>query len=291
MTGYEQTGIESIYPSNTDIFRAAREQGAIGGYVHPWSQDPEKSQYAVARGFPVDLALGSFEYLEVLTRASHFTNSSKVWHRALNCGFKITASAGEDSILSLHGTPIMGSSRVYAQLGSKLTWDGWVAAIRGGRTFVSNGPLLQFEVDGRIPGDDPLLRRGALNSGQFHSIAPVDRREVYLNGAVIANALLRLVEWRAHSASAFRDQERMDYVSCAISNEHHHPVDDVYVVAETSPVYDGLRLWPIRSKAKDAEYFVRWIDGITRLAQAHPGWRSDRERAHVLDQFAEAKRV
>ena len=69
ITGYEQTALESLYPSNTDIFRAAREQGAIGGYVHPWSQDPAGAGYAVARGFPVDLALGSFEYLEVLTRA------------------------------------------------------------------------------------------------------------------------------------------------------------------------------------------------------------------------------
>src|ERR1043166_2442500 len=69
-TGYEQTGIESLYPSNTDIFRIGREQGAIGGYVHPWSQDPTRSGYAVARGFPVDLALGSFEYIELLTRST-----------------------------------------------------------------------------------------------------------------------------------------------------------------------------------------------------------------------------
>ena len=59
----------------------------------------------------------------------------------------------------------------------------------------------------------------------------------------------------------------------AISNEHHHPVDDVYVVAETSPIYVYCGQQQIRSK-EDAEYFVRWIDGITRLAQAHPGWRN-----------------
>ena len=73
-TGYEGSGDrESCIPSNTDIFRSAEEQGAIGGYVHPWSSDPERAGYAVARGFPVDLALGSFTYLEVLTRSPHFT--------------------------------------------------------------------------------------------------------------------------------------------------------------------------------------------------------------------------
>ena len=43
----------------------------------------------------MDLALGSFTYLEVLTRSTHFTYTAPVWHRALNCGFKITASAGK----------------------------------------------------------------------------------------------------------------------------------------------------------------------------------------------------
>jgi hypothetical protein len=46
----------------------------------------------------------------------------------------------------------------------------------------------------------------------------------------------------------------------------------------------------IRSK-DDAEYFIRWIDDITKQAQAHPGWRSDRERSHVLSQFQEARKV
>ncbi|MGH9335749.1 MAG: hypothetical protein ACRD21_18595, partial [Vicinamibacteria bacterium] len=33
-TGYEGTGIESLYPSNTDMFRKAKKQGATVGYVH-----------------------------------------------------------------------------------------------------------------------------------------------------------------------------------------------------------------------------------------------------------------
>jgi WD40 repeat protein len=292
-TGYEQTAIESLYPSNTDIFRVAREQGALGGYVHPWSQDPVKSGYAVARGFPVDLALGTFDYLEVLTRAPHFTNSSKVWHRALNCGFKITASAGEDSILSLHGTPVLGSSRVYAYLGAKLTWEGWIDAIRHGRTFVTNGPLIRFAVDGQLPGGEVHLPSGGGSvdlSGQLNSIVPVDRMEVYFNGAVIETIPLS----SGGKEGAFRKRVAVTrsgwFTFRAISNESHRPVEDTYVAAETSPVYVYCGGQPIRSR-EDAEYFVRWIDDITRQAEAHPGWRSERERKHVLDQFAEARRI
>ena len=41
VTGYEGTGVESLYPSNTDIFRYAKEQGGIGAYVHPYDGDAD----------------------------------------------------------------------------------------------------------------------------------------------------------------------------------------------------------------------------------------------------------
>jgi hypothetical protein len=47
---------------------------------------------------------------------------------------------------------------------------------------------------------------------------------------------------------------------------------------------------PIRSR-EDAEYLLRWVDDVAPQAERHPGWRSERERKHVLDQFAAARRV
>ena len=93
-----------------------------------------------ARGFPVDLALGTTEYLEVLTGARPVNFAADVWHRALNCGFRITGTGGEDSISSLHRTAIVGADRTYAYLGNKLDYAAWIAAFRQGRTFFTNGP-------------------------------------------------------------------------------------------------------------------------------------------------------
>ena len=43
-TGYEGTAIESLYPSNTDMFRKAKAQGATVGYVHAFgSQSADQS--------------------------------------------------------------------------------------------------------------------------------------------------------------------------------------------------------------------------------------------------------
>ena len=53
-------------------------------------------------------------------------------------------------------------------------------------------------------------------------------------------------------------------------------------------MYVGDR--PIRS-AEDARYFMGWIDNVARQAREHPGWRSERERDHVLGQFEKARKV
>jgi len=290
-TGYEGSAIESLYPSNTDMFRAARAQGALGGYVHPWSSDPPRAGYSVARGFPVDLALGSFDYLEVHTSANHFRFTAPVWHRALNCGFRVTASAGEDSILNLHATPILGSSRVYAYLGDKLDFPRWLEAIRKGRTFVTNGPLLRLEVDGRIPGDEIRLPEagGAVEvAASAEAIVPLEKIEIFFNGKVIETIPV------SGNKADFRKRipiSSSGWITLRASHSRpQHPIDDSYVVGETSPVFVYKGNQPIRSR-EDAEYFIRWIDDITRQAEAHPGWRSGKERAHVLGQFSQARQV
>ncbi len=294
-TGYEESAIGSLYPSNTDMFRLARKQGAIGGYVHPWSRDPETSEYAVARGFPVDVALGAIEYLEVHTAASYFRHTAPVWHRALNCGFRVTASAGEDSILSLHATPILGANRLYAYLGDKLEWPQWVEAIRAGRTFVTNGPLIRAEVEGELPGGDVRLADsgGSVEvKGVVESIVPLEKIEVFLNGRVVAT--IPVEGGAAGVRVPFSERvavTRSGWITVRASHSKpQEPVDDSYIVGETSPVYITVGGRPVRSP-EDAAYFVRWIDAITRLAEGHPGWRSEREKAHVLGQFAEARRV
>ena len=36
---------------------------------------------------------------------------------------------------------------------------------------------------------------------------------------------------------------------------------------------------------------MRWIDKLTQMALDHPGWRSQREKEHVLGQFQEARTI
>ena len=47
---------------------------------------------------------------------------------------------------------------------------------------------------------------------------------------------------------------------------------------------------PVRDRAS-AEYALRWIDKLQKLAEAWPGWRSQKEKDHVYGQFEEARKV
>ena len=292
-TGYEGTAIESLYPSNTDIFRLAREQGAIGGYVHPYSRDPEAAGYGGARGFPVDVALGTATYLETMTSAWQALNTSRVWHRILNCGFKVTASGGEDSILDLHRTPVIGAARMYAHLGRNLTWEGWVDAVRAGRTFVTNGPLLQLSIDGHIAGSEIRLTSegGSVDVlARMDSAFPVETLELIRNGEPVERIPLQDGGHSAAVRKRIAVAESGWYTLRALTSEPVPPIDDTHLYAETGPIYVRAGQQEIRS-TEDAEYFVRWIDDISRQARDHPGWRSQKERDHVLGQFEQAREV
>src|SRR4029453_5863693 len=84
--------------------------------------------------------------------------TSRLCSRLLNCGFRIPAGAGTDAFpnfAALRGPA--GLVRTYAAAGPRLTHDAFLAALKAGRTFVTNAPLVQLSVEGRAPGDELRL--------------------------------------------------------------------------------------------------------------------------------------
>ncbi|HEY7820074.1 MAG TPA: CehA/McbA family metallohydrolase, partial [Vicinamibacteria bacterium] len=108
LTGYEGTAVESLYPSNTDMFRKAKAQGATVGYVHAFfgENDPLAGDLGGAKGYMVDAALGT-------TDAVEWSGAGRAgfhpWYATLNNGLRVTATGGEDSISNLHRSKLVGS--------------------------------------------------------------------------------------------------------------------------------------------------------------------------------------
>lgn len=75
--------------------------------------------------------------------------TQEIYYHALNAGIRIPPSAGSAS--GVLPNPI-GHNRVYVHLDGRFSWDDWWKGLKAGRTFVTNGPLLDVRADGRLPG-------------------------------------------------------------------------------------------------------------------------------------------
>jgi TolB protein len=295
VTGYEGTGVESLYPSNTDIFRAARKQGGIGAYVHPFfsNADPLESGLGGAKGFPVDVALEALSYHELWSQVAADAGVN-VWYHALNNGFRVPVTGGEDSISSLHRVELVGVSRGYFHLGDQpFTWGAWMQALLAGRGFVTNGPLLEFTADGAGMGEELTLAPAGGRvtfRGTLTSIVPLERFELVANGQVVHTVPLTGDKRRASFELPVEVTASGWYSLRAIGAPRTFPVENTRPQAVTNPIYVMVGTQPIRSQAS-AAYFVKWIDKLTEMAAADPGWRSEKEKAHVLGQFREARDI
>src|ERR1051325_7435481 len=68
----------------------------------------------------------------------------------LNLGFRITAAAGSD----MPWGSTIGEVRTFVYTGKDFSVDNWFSGLKAGHTFVSNGPALFLEVDGKLPGTE-----------------------------------------------------------------------------------------------------------------------------------------
>ncbi len=289
--GYEGTAIESLYPSNTDMMLKAKAQGATTAYVHSfYSGDPLEGNLGGAKGYIVDAALAAADAIEWSTPQDGWPPVYAVWSN----GIRTTVVGGEDSISSLHATPLVGSMRTYVRTpDGTLTMDGWFRGIREGRSFVSSGPLIEFTVDGREPGEEIDLDGPAevRLRGRVWGVAPMERVELVVDGEVVRT-------WRFTG-----DRKSLDIdegLQVAASGWLHlrveggrgdrWPLDTAYPQAFTNPVWITVADRPVRSAAA-ADYALRWIDKLQEMADEWPGWRSEREREHVFAQFDRAREV
>ncbi|MEO7038593.1 MAG: CehA/McbA family metallohydrolase [Gemmatimonadaceae bacterium] len=290
---YANTPAASLYPANANVFDLGHAQGALTGYVHPFDEipNPEDTVSRVTSELPVDVALGKVDYMEILGFSDH-RSTAAVWYRLLNCGFRIPAGAGTDAMTnfaSLRGP--VGMNRVYVHSGTPLNHASWMRAIKAGKTFATNGPLLTLVADGKEAGDEiafPLGSHTMSVRATMHSIVAVDHLELVQNGKVVATVPMSA----DHKSAAARLDVKVDrsgWITLRAWSDHATPpILDIYPFATTSPVYLTVAGIPPRSP-EDARFFIDWVDRLREGAERHAGWNSAGEKASVLELISRAR--
>jgi len=186
--------------------------------------------------------------------------------------------------------PAQDSSRPARNLSQTLAL--WMAGLKRGHTFATNGPLLRFSLGGQAPGGEvkiPNPQTIKFRAG-LRSIVPVDHLEIVCNGAVAMSIPLNPSSDNVDASGGLNLSHSGWCLLRAWSEKSEYPVLDDYPYATTSPIYVQVAGKPA-PPAEDAKYFVAWIDRLLANAQTHPGYNSDAEKKAVLDELNAARKI
>jgi TolB protein len=294
--GYPNTAAASLYPMNADVYDMAHLQGALVGAVHPFDEVPDpfaKPAQQITDELPVDVALGKLDYMEIVGFSDH-KSTAAVWYKLLNLGFRLPAGGGTDATAN-YAAPIRGQvgfDRAYVWTPSwPANIDTWMDGLKQGRTFATNGPLIEFKLGGEMVGSElkfDAAQAGVSFTAKLRSIVPVDHLEVVCNGKVARELKLGGERDTADVTGTIPLSESGWCVLRAWSDKAKYPVLDNYAYATTSPVYvtiGGKRAY----SREDAEYFKAWIDRTIEVTEKYPDWNSATEKDVVMKKLREAR--
>ena len=160
-------------------FDESHRQGGISGYAHL-----NAGWFNVRRGLALDIPFGKVDFLEIFQAGKLLTDA---WYDFLNLGYKLTPSAGSD----FPYTDLPGVVRDYVKVDGSNDPDAWYASFRAGHVYVTNGPFLEFSVNGHQMGNEVHVARGSrldiVAQAQLNpDVDKLDRMELVVLGDVVA---------------------------------------------------------------------------------------------------------
>ena len=174
---------------NLDALSHSRSQGGVSAYMHPVSRpDPFGSAEGLG-AIPImvipDALLGDLDTLEVACLWTNEFGTADLWHRFLNLGVPLAASAGTDVMLDYHRTMAVGTTRIYVYVPGPFRIGPYLEALKAGKSFVTTGPLLDFRVEGARPGEATGQGGEAGWTLTLAHTGPVSQVDLLVNGAVV----------------------------------------------------------------------------------------------------------
>jgi hypothetical protein len=287
----------------TRAMRATREQNGAIFWSHMSSLPGAQC--------PIGVALGLVDGVELITwndptqlpnHWSPWLNSGMsqaefpvlrgmdLYYQYLNAGFRLPIAAGTDKFSE--DIPL-GSNRVYAKVPEPANYAAWLAAVRAGQGFVTNGPILEFEVGGPTPGDVVEFQGAKRIKARVtaRSILPFTTLEIVLNGDVVGHKTIAIPKNEPRDGLYSMEVEatveltKSGWLAARVVD---HPdlknrilPRDVSVFAHTDPIYflqDGRK---IREEASIA-YLRKYVKGVLHWLDTNPKFtnEADRREAH-----------
>jgi len=204
-----------------------------------------------------------------------------LWYAMLNCGFRLPASTGSDWF-------ICSANRVYGYTGGAFDSESWIAAMKAGRTFITNGPALFLSVNGQMPGDTVSVEPDEqLSVGlTWKSHYAVQRAEVLWNGKVVAAQQFPEGSVKGEFEASVPAASDGWIAARLASDTRDSFFQPIY--AHTSPVYVTTGVPSAEGKAAAAQFDRSISEALERVSQ-HGRFQNDEQRKEVLALFREGR--
>jgi hypothetical protein len=213
----------------------------------------------------------------------------EVYYRFLNCGFKLPVSAGSAS--GVKPSPL-GFNRVYVHLKEKFGYRPWFRALKAGRSFATNGPMLFLTVNGHEPGETLQIPAGAGKAArkltvhvEASSAGELDKLEILWKGLVV-KSIAPPGAASTLAADVEVDANETGWVAARAFEKSSPSIR----FAQTSPVY--VQVGASRGiVAEDVKFFLNWLDRETEFYTKQPDFKTESDRRAMLSYFRQARAV
>jgi TolB protein len=275
---------------NSAALQFARNHGGINVYVHPTPFNNPFPANGEPVGLPLELVpdalLGDVDTLEIACLWSDEIGTSEAWYRLLNLGVPVAPNGGSDTMQNLYRTMPIGSTRVYAKPDGAMNLKNFLAAVKKGRSFVTNGPLMKFSVNGKEAGE---VVNGQTVDWKIEAFSPnpVEKVEIIVNGKI------------AWSSRFFNSKQTFTgkinapnggWIAARIyGGATKPPFTDSYPFAHSAPIwFNKIGSSDAESAKSSAQDLLRWMDvAERRLNQGYEGAKVE----NLRKRFADARRI
>lgn len=195
-----------------------------------------------------------------------------MYYTLLDAGFRLVPTAGTAS--GVHPVPA-GFSRVYIRQPDGFSYDQWLAGLRAGRSFVTTGPMLLAQVDGRDAGATIAHPAGPAQvcvSGTVTSEHPLAFLEVIVNGAPVSTIMpTNTLDPHGARQSPFAVDVPVESSGWICVRAFEDRPGDRIGFAHTVPWWIEIDGLPLRPRQEERDYLVRRMeDEIARSRAVVP---------------------
>lgn len=275
----------------------ARDADVLLVAVHPseYGAAYRETDTNAGRMWPREVMVDAFydkiDAYDIMWHSSGYTPTR--YYHLLNTGAQITPTGGTDAALSKLDSGPPGGMKTYAHT-TDYNYRNWVEAVRDGRVFATNGPIITtYTVDGEMSGSTlafPNIDTETLDIVlEFESGDPVKRIEYIVNGAVQVTQVLATGRTAVDTTATVDVEYGGAWVAARLIGDDpgwfitSGEVDTM--VALTGPVYVTMAGLDVNVPAS-AEYLGGWCDSLLLVtdwleARGTCVWSSESEETRV----------